>query len=216
MSSRYEIASVNKGLFNRDILASNVSTSNKKQAQDILEHFKNCNEKNPYQLSRKQLRDLSEDDTIDYYINPILKMLGYTFRKKHGDRNKKFPDIWLFSSEPEQTTSEYFQQHNLSIVEAKAYCVDLDRGDGRDEKPAEQILKYIETNTQYNPSKRWGILTNGFKWRLYSDDGVEKYIEFDIDHALEDIYELELFCAVFSNNSFKIQRGGKDNLYWAT
>jgi type I restriction-modification system DNA methylase subunit len=212
MSSRYEIASVNKGLFNRDILANSVSAVNKQQAQNIINHFKKSKKQNPYLLSRQQLRDLSEDDTIEYYVNPILKELGFISRKKHSDKNKKFPDIWLFSAEPDKTTPEYFQHHNLSIVEAKAYNVDLDKGDGRDEKPAEQILKYITTNTESNPLKKWGILTNGFKWRLYSIDGVEKYIEFDIDHALEDLYELEIFCAIFSNDSFRIQRGGKDSL----
>lgn len=213
MSSRFEISSVNKGLFNKSILQKYITSEHKKTAEKISIYFKKEKNKNPYELSVKQLNALSEDDTIDYYVKPILECLGFKYRKKLKDSNSRFPDIWLFSDDPEETDSDYLQRHNLTVLEAKRYSVDLDVGDSRKETPPEQISQYVTTNMRYNPKKIWGILSNGYKWRLYSPThGNDKYIEFDIDHALENKEELELFCLIFSPNAFKISKNREDFL----
>jgi hypothetical protein len=206
MSDRCEIASNNRGLFNRDILVHFLQDIHYSMAENIRQHFQNAKSKNPYKLTNKQLRDLSEDDTIDYYIDPILDILGFKSRKKRKDSSNKFPDLWLFSDEPEQTYSpENYQRSNLTILEAKKYSVDLDKGDGRNEKPPDQICGHVNTNVAYNPLKRWGILSNGYKWRLYSSEGQDKFIEFDLDVAIHDsLEELAIFCLIFSPGSFSI------------
>lgn len=212
MSSRFEISSINRGLFNRDLLANYVDDDVRAKARAIKSHFEEDNGKNPLRLSPRQLAALSEDDTIDYYINPILESLGYRYRRKLKDTESRFPDIWLFNEEPEETSATYLQKYNLSVLEAKKYKVNLDVGDSREEKPPMQLASYIESNLKFNERKRWGILSNGYKWRLYSSDGIDKYIEFDIDHALENPDELNLFCLIFSPQSFKINKERTDLL----
>lgn len=213
MSSQFEIASTNKGLFNRGVLQKFISEEHASLAKKIKDYFNTEKNKNPYELTPKQLSNLSEDDTIDYYIKPILECLGYKYRKKLKDSSSSFPDVWLFLSDPEENSAEYLQRHNLTILEAKKYKIDLDLGDSRQSTPPEQLSKYIETNLESNSSKRWGILSNGYKWRLYSATfGIDKYIEFDIDHALENKEELELFCLIFSPQSFIINSKREDLL----
>lgn len=209
MSNRSEIAVANTGLFSLHVIDRYVNDTHKKVASDIRRHFLTEKRMNPSKLSASALRALSEGDTEDYFIRPILQLLGYVFRKGHGDTRGKFPDFWLFSEEPESTEPAFLQRNNLCVLEAKAYSATLDFGDGRKETPPEQLAQYIQMNIKHNPHKKWGILTNGFKWRLYSDIGRDKFIEFDLDHALESPADLERFCAVFSPDSFAIPASRK-------
>lgn len=213
MSNQLEIASSNKGLFNRNILLKNLNYGHKKVAKLLKDHFEKNQIKNPYLLTIKQLQALSEDDTIDYYVKPILEILGFKYVRNRQDSNAKYPDIWLFLNDPEDQSPQYLQKSNLTILEVKKYQIDLDVGKSNDRrKPPQQLNDYIKANIKYNSRKRWGILTNGFKWRLYCSDGIDKYIEFDIDHTLENNEELELFCLVFSPQSFIIDRERSDLL----
>ena len=212
MSSHSDVAIHNSGLFASHLVGEFVTSDHRSTAKRIKDHFANAKDHNPYKISRKKLSSLSESDTEEYYIKPVLKILGYVFRKDHCDSNRKFPDFWLLNDEPEATDAEYLQRNNVTIVEAKAYSVDLDLGDGREELPPDQVAKYIQSNVTFNPHKRWGILTNGYKWRLYSDEGTDKYFEIDLDHALESEEELEKFCAIFSPKSFKVNRSRKSTL----
>ena len=204
MSGRLEIASVNRGLLSREVLGRSVTPAHKQIAQKLREYFRYAR-KNPYKLSAGQLKALSEEDTIDYFISPVLEILGFCFRKKLSNSERRFPDLWLFKDEPESTAPERLQESNLTILEAKAWAVDLDKGDGRTETPPEQISRYISSNTSFNPAKKYGILSNGRKWRLYSGVDANKFIEFDFDVALlYSLEELELFAALFSPRSFQV------------
>jgi len=187
------------------VLTQHVTERHCRTAAEIKKYFATTKKHNPYKLSQRALKELSEADTEEYYVKPVLKLLGYVLRKDHKDTNKRYPDFWLLTEEPAEVSASYLQRANVGILEAKAYSVDLDIGDGRKELPSMQIVEYIKQNVGSNPHKRWGILTNGYKWRLYSAGSSEQFIEFDLDLALESEDELARFCLVFAPESFVIR-----------
>ena len=60
--------------------------------------------------------------------------------------------------------------HGLVVVESKRWARPLDRAGRRDEAtaPSTQMLRYLRRIDDLTRGKlRWGILTNGGRWRLY-------------------------------------------------
>ena len=84
-------------------------------------------------------------------------------------------------------------QHGACIVEAKRWSRVLDREDGPargDEGvPSTQMLRYLRRVDDVTQGRlRWGILTNGRKWRLYWQGALsvaEDFLEIDLGQALD-------------------------------
>lgn len=149
-------------------------------------------------MESKGKKGLSEDDTKRHYIDPVLKILGFQFRSGKKNKDNDYPDYYLFIETPTSNDSDCYATENLTVGEAKPYRVNLDRGDGRDELPPKQIGKYIAENKLRKPKRKWGLLTNGYKWRLYSIDGPDNFIEFDLEHLVEQSGEqLAAFALYF-------------------
>ena len=125
------------------------------------------------------IRDPDESITIERVISPILELLGWSAR---------LPTRWLTSRDEvdltlyadpemmEQLLAKSEREQVLGatgIVECKRWERDFDAsgtGGGRpNETAAQQIQRYLLlAGTDSDESLRWGMLTNGSRWRLYS------------------------------------------------
>jgi len=82
--------------------------------------------------------------------------------------------------------------HGCAILEAKRWDRQLDRGDATNPMdarvPANQILRYLSSaDVASNGGIRFGILTNGRRWRLYDHRALsraEAYLDIDLFAAL--------------------------------
>jgi hypothetical protein len=152
-----------------------------------------------------------EATTENDLIEPIIRALGWsdyltqqtTARKGRSD----VPDYLLFQDADHKSKANEFKgqadryQHGLSILEAKAWLVPLDRkgsakdGDG---VPSNQMLRYLSSvDVQSNKCIKWGILTNGRYWRLYYQDAQsrsEEFLSLDLPLILGlEGYDADLF-----------------------
>ena len=115
-------------------------------------------------------------------------------------------------------------EFGAAIVEAKRWNRPLDRrSDKRDEiiAPSTQMLRYLRrVDDITNGSLRWGILTNGARWRLYYSGArsvSEQFFEIDLAAALgvpgfndglftltpqEQAHWLKLFVLMFRRDAF--------------
>ena len=94
----------------------------------------------------------NESNTCEWVILPILYAIGYgkiEVVSRDADSAGKFPDYTLLPAAPQHTF----------FLEAKAWKV------GLDDQHANQALNYANQN-----GKRWVVLTNGRRWRLYDND----------------------------------------------
>lgn len=111
--------------------------------------------------------------------------------------------------------------HGLAVVESKRWARPLDRASGRDEAtaPSTQMLRYLRRIDDLTSGQlRWGILTNGTKWRLYwagARSVSEEFLEIDLGRVLaldgdDDLYAneatrdhwLRVFAALFCRDAF--------------
>ena len=127
--------------------------------------------------------DLSpnESQTEDDLIWPVLARLGWTASLRqqnlsaHGRQD--VPDGLLFADGASKDRANRFAEewkryeHGLAVVESKRWLRPLDRRSGRrgeESAPSTQMLRYLRRIDDLTTGKlRWGILTNGARWRLY-------------------------------------------------
>jgi hypothetical protein len=143
----------------------------------------------------------NEAQTEDDLIWPILARLGWSnfLRQQNlaARGRDDVPDGLLFansaSKEQANTQSEEWRRYGygLAIVESKRWLRPLDRrtsgrrGAEEPSAPSSQMLRYLRRVEDLTSGKlRWGILTNGARWRLYFQ-GAKSVSEefFDIDVA---------------------------------
>ena len=146
-------------------------------------------------------RTPNESQTEDDLIWPILEALGWTesLRQQnlssHG--RKDVPDGLLFDSTEMKDKANGFPEEwkrydfGRAVVESKRWAHPLDRHSGqrgKENAPSTQMLHYLRRIDDItNGSLRWGILTNGSKWRLYFSGArsvSEQFFELDIAEIL--------------------------------
>ena len=146
-------------------------------------------------------RSPNESQTEDDLIWPILNCLGWqeSLRQQnlssHG--REDVPDGLLFAdgAAKEQANSliEDWKryEHGLAIVESKRWLRPLDRRSGRrgeETAPSTQMLRYLRRVDDLTTGKlRWGVLTNGARWRLYyagARSVSEQYFEINLATVL--------------------------------
>ena len=147
-------------------------------------------------------RSPNESQTEDDLIWPILNCLGWQegLRQQnlsiHG--REDVPDGLLFAdgAAKEQANSlvEDWKryEHGLAIVESKRWLRPLDRRSGRrgeETAPSTQMLRYLRRVDDLTTGKlRWGVLTNGARWRLYYTGArsvSEQYFEMNLATVLD-------------------------------
>ncbi len=158
----------------------------------------------------------NEGQTETDLIWPILERLGWTASLQQqnltAQGRQDVPDGLLFADDATKELANSFPeewkryQFGLAIVECKRWLRPLDR---RSELPNEitapstQILRYLRRVDDLTTGKlRWGILTNGAKWRLYYQGArsvSEQFLEIDLGKIL-NIYDQDNGSAILSES----------------
>lgn len=144
----------------------------------------------------------NESQTEDDLIWPILESLGWTESLRQQNLSPKgredVPDGLLFESSGTKAKANGFPEEwkryefGRAIVESKRWARPLDRRSGRrgeETAPSTQMLRYLRRIDDItNGTLRWGILTNGSKWRLYFSGArsvSEQFFKLDIAALLD-------------------------------
>ncbi len=183
----------------------------------------------------------NEAQTENDLIWPILGALGWSAYLTQQNLSPKgqddVPDGLLFADDERKaaanTEADNWRRYayGLAIVESKRWARPLDRQSnrkGEETAPSTQMLRYLRRVDVVTEGKlRWGILTNGAKWRLYFQGAKsvsEEFCELDLHVALGitgdtaglfDLTEDELdhwlrvFLLVFGQPSFLASRADK-------
>ena len=143
----------------------------------------------------------NESQTEDDLIWAVLRRLGW----RHSLRNQNLtlrgrddvPDGLLFESAEAKALANGFHEEwkryefGLAIVESKRWGRPLDRQSGsrgEETAPSTQMLRYLRRVDDITGGKlRWGILTNGGRWRLYYQSArsvSEQFFEIDLAAVL--------------------------------
>ena len=165
----------------------------------------------------------NETQTEDDLIWPVLRRLGWTAHLRQQNLAPRgrsdVPDGLLFVDDETKDRANHRREwqryaFGLAIVESKRWRVPLDRrgqSDGELIAPSTQMLRYLRRVDDLTQGKlRWGILTNGAKWRLYYQGArsvSEQFFEIDLEalfglSAEERRHCLKLFVLFFRRESF--------------
>ena len=143
----------------------------------------------------------NESQTEDDLIWPVLAELGWTASLRQQNLAAKgrddVPDGLLFQDAAAKAKANSFPEEfkryglGLAIVESKRWQRPLDRQSGRrgeETAPSTQMLRYLRRVEDLTTGKlRWGILTNGSRWRLYYQGArsvSEQFFELDLAAVL--------------------------------
>ena len=176
----------------------------------------------------------NESQTEDDLIWPVLARLGWTASLRQQNLSAygrvDVPDGLLFADEAAKGQANGFAEEwrryelGLAVVESKRWQRPLDRRSGRhgeETAPSTQMLRYLRRIDDVTTGRlRWGILTNGARWRLYYQGArsvSEQFFEVDLaalldlpDHndglfaltEAERRHWLKVFALVFRREAF--------------
>ena len=178
----------------------------------------------------------NEAQTEDDLIWPVLAALGWTEALRQQNLTtagrEDVPDGLLFedaAAKARANASAHEWQrygHGLAVVESKRWARPLDRAGRRDEAtaPSTQILRYLRRIDDLTRGQlRWGVLTNGCRWRLYwagARSVSEEFLEIDLARVLgrtgDDLFAgpddrehwLRVFAVMFGRAAFLKDAGG--------
>ncbi len=180
-------------------------------------------------------RNPNERQTADTLVLPILKLLGWDDVIQEQNLSAKgrydVPDGLLFLDKQNKEFAQSQEQqsdrfkYGGAIIEIKKWIQPIDRQVQEETKvqsPSMQMLRYIRrVDDLTNGKLRWGILTNGAKWRLYYAGAKtisEQFFELDLANVLmlksynqkkyklkrsQRVHWLKVFHSVFNKNAFK-------------
>lgn len=172
----------------------------------------------------------NESQTEDDFIWPVLAALGWSDSLRQQNLTVSgrddVPDGLLFADAAVKASANAQHDqwrrygHGLAVVESKRWARPLDRASGRDEitAPSTQMLRYLRRiDDLTGGALRWGILTNGTRWRLYwagARSISEEFLEIDLgrvlalkgDDAASDApardHWLRVFAVMFGREAF--------------
>ncbi len=225
---------VQGSLFARDFLTESISRLSDWQAVDdaALDEFERALQSvfDPFPIDQTPNESQTEDDLIW----PVLEALGWTASLRQQNLSSRgrddVPDGLLFADEAAKGRANRYQrewrryEYGLAAVESKRWQRPLDRRSdrrGEETAPSTQMLRYLRrVDDLTNGALRWGVLTNGAKWRLYwagARSVSEQFFELDLAATLnlpghndglfalseaERRHCLKLFLLFFRRNAF--------------
>ena len=162
------------------------------------------------------LPSYKEDELIDTWIAEVLDILGYgTSSEVTLPDGGGYVDRLLFESpdarresakQARDSGTEGHFSRALSILEAKQWDADFEQffSEQRSYRDASHQIKYYLERT---PSDlRWGVLTDGKKWRLYGtkDYETQTYYEVDLPEVIEseNLEAFKYFYVFFRPEAF--------------
>ena len=227
-------SAVQGSLFARDFLTESISQLSDWQAVDdaALDGFERALRSIFDRFPTDQTPN--ESQTEDDLIWPVLGALGWTASLRQQNLSPRgrddVPDGLLFADEATKDRANRCRQewqryqYGLAVVESKRWQRPLDRRSdrqGEETAPSTQMLRYLRrVDDLTNGVLRWGVLTNGAKWRLYwagARSVSEQFFELDLATALglpghnEGLFALseadcrhclKLFVLFFRRNAF--------------
>ena len=174
----------------------------------------------------------NETRTEDDLIWPILDRLGWSAFMRQQNLSARgrddVPDGLLFADDAEKLRADGHVEewrryaHGLALVESKRWRRPLDRKgerSGEDLAPSTQILRYLRRADDLTTGAlRWGMLTNGGRWRLYwagARSVSEQFLEIDLERLMglgddglfalteeERRHGLKVFALMFRREAF--------------
>ncbi len=176
----------------------------------------------------------NESQTEDDLIWPVLAALGWSASLRQQNLSatgrEDVPDGLLFADDAAKVRANGLAREwmryeiGLAVVESKRWLRPLDRRSGRageETAPSTQMLRYLRrVDDLMTGALRWGILTNGARWRLYyqgAQSVSEQFFEADLPAILdipghneglfaldgaERRHALRLFALVFRREAF--------------
>ncbi len=177
----------------------------------------------------------NEATTESDLVWPVLNLLGWSDYLTQQNLSEKgrgdVPDGLLFiDAGAKAKANEYateWRRYELgaAIVESKRWGRALDRAEGRKgsdrDTPSTQLLRYLRRiDDLTRGALRWGILTNGARWRLYfagARSTIDEYLEIDLARIMgldgdlldtgitdeERDHWLRVFATLFHRNAFE-------------
>ena len=144
----------------------------------------------------------NESQTEDDLIWPVLHRLGWTAGLRQQNLTPRgredVPDGLLFADDAVKDRANSFAEEwrryelGVAVVESKRWLRPLDRrsgGEGEGIAPSTQMLRYLRRVDDLTSGRlRWGILTNGARWRLYYQGArsvSEQFFEIDLAALLD-------------------------------
>ncbi|WP_338504441.1 hypothetical protein V6R86_10735 [Sphingomonas kaistensis] len=179
----------------------------------------------------------NEATTESDLVWPVLEALGWsswlTQQNLSSSGRESVPDGLLFINEAAKSRANEHAEEwkryafGSAIIESKRWGRALDRAEGRSgadrETPSTQLLRYLRRIDDLTGGDlRWGILTNGGRWRLYyagARSTIDDYLEIDLARIIgigPDVFDaavtdeerehwLRVFAAMFSRSAFERQ-----------
>jgi hypothetical protein len=182
----------------------------------------------------------NEAETEADLIEPILRLIGWgaILPQQTAARTGRsdVPDYLLFADGDTKAAAASLpsaEKYRLgrSILEAKAWSVDLDKASRTDGAPSTQLIRYLgRVEVESDGGIRFGLLTNGFLWRLYDQKArsrLEGYVEVDLREAIGQVvvadreqgersdradHVLRTFLWLFGRDAFVPGTGGRTRL----
>lgn len=177
----------------------------------------------------------NEATTESDLVWPVLAALGWedwlTQQNLSATGRLDVPDGLLFIDAAAKAKANTFAdeakryQFGAAVIESKRWGRALDRAEGRTgadkDTPSTQLLRYLRRiDDLTNGDLRWGLLTNGAKWRLYfagARSTIDDYLELDLARIMgveSDLLDtgitdedrdhwLAVFAAMFSRSAFE-------------
>ncbi|MBI4025815.1 MAG: N-6 DNA methylase [Verrucomicrobia bacterium] len=160
----------------------------------------------------------NEQDCRQELIDKVLSQLGFAWsdnlRLPSGSQDLE-PDYILYTSaaEKEAVLDKTIQRRYLAgagLLEAKKFGHPLSQISRHQQRyPHQQIRQYLDEAQVL----RWGVLTNGREWRLYSRDAkASEYFALSFDLAVQSLENFKYFLALFSPPAFERDAQGKCRL----
>ncbi len=187
----------NKTLFSNYYLDNKVKTSAEWKKNDHIAAFSEIKE--IYDKERKSFENFNEAQLIKHFLDPIFKSLFFESEVEEA-AGSEFPDYAFFRDKTSRDEAHKnkgtisFYTNALAIGEVKKWDKELDG------KPIHQLRNYLDVT-----EKKWGILTNGRKWRLFCKEKKrDEYYEIDLPALLDtnDIEGFKYFFYFFRRDAF--------------
>ena len=144
----------------------------------------------------------NESQTEDDFIWPVLAALDWSNSLRQQNLSKTgreaVPDGLLFENKNAKDAANKLDEwkryrFGLAVLESKRWDCPLDRASGKvgldkATAPSSQMLRYLRRLDDHTNGKlRWGILSNGTKWRLYwagARSVSEEFLQIDLARVL--------------------------------
>lgn len=161
-----------------------------------------------------------EAQTEEHWVRPVLRELGFSFQVQASVPDAqgvtRWPDYALFPNETTRTqaaglagTAAYFEDA-VAVADAKVWELPLDKAPGAGQPASDRRNPNFQIDAYLRETKtRWGMLTNGRAWRIYSRETsyrLDSFYEVDLVDLLDaEIEKFKYFWVFFRRSAFVSQ-----------